>query len=284
MSDGSPREQALLPGCSSRSHQSVVLPRISSCFPANHLVKRYAVELFRRCGCCTLTPPASTTLQTPGQADHSHRQPSGRLAWLRAGWRFDNQPTAAGTPQSWQGGSSGACGHNFRTSGPATGAPAPWPRLPEPGSLRAWAYPGRVLSIVDRYCPPGGSNYRRSWLTGFSPADRVNDAGPLGWVPAGDARHGNHTFSVASMVRRQLELACSLRPRHRLKISSRPALFPHTVCTRLAGTGGRYFGLARRSGERMADHPFRPSRRDTRDEGLGRLGMIVVTRGCRPGL
>jgi hypothetical protein len=36
-------------------------------------------------------------------------------------------------------------------------------------------------------------------------------------------------------------------------------LFPHTVCTRLAGTGCRYFGLARRSDEGMADGPFRPA-------------------------
>ena len=63
-----------------------------------------------------------------------------------------------------------------------------------PGTLPAGAAPdpGRVLVIVDRYCPRAGSNDPRSRLTGFGPAGSQSVAR---WAGTGsNARHGNHTF------------------------------------------------------------------------------------------
>jgi hypothetical protein len=51
-------------------------------------------------------------------------------------------------------------------------APAPEPGCPCARAAGAAPAPGRVLVIVDRYCPPAGSNDPRSCLTGLVPCWR----------------------------------------------------------------------------------------------------------------
>ena len=94
----------------------------------------------------------------------------------------------------------GACGPQALASG-IREAGCPCARAPLPAG--AAPDPGRVLVIVDRYCPRAGSNDPRSCLTGFGPAGSQSVAR---WAGTGsNARHGNHTFSMASMIRRRPE-------------------------------------------------------------------------------
>jgi len=97
----------------------------------------------------------------------------------------------------------GRPGLPHRACGPQ--APPPGPGCPCARAAGAAPDPGRVLVIVDRYCPRAGSSDPRSCLTGLVPCGFAVRGR---WAGSGsNASHENHTFSVASMVRRQPELA-----------------------------------------------------------------------------
>ena len=159
--------------------------------------------------CTTVHPPCpaarSQARRQPRRlvrdADSAPPQQDGarRGLWLRVSEphrRLDAEPMGlAGVGRVDALPPAGACMHSPRTSGPAAqgmwaASLASGTRVPGIRAAGAAPDPGRVLVIVDRYCPRAGSNDPRSCLPGLCPCwIAARGRGPEG-IPDHGGRQG----------------------------------------------------------------------------------------------